>query len=105
MARQTSLKSFVDAQASSSSSTRSTSEASTSGSVIMAPVEDSESESNSGDSDMAIMSPSLHCPVKRKRKVDKRTFNSDWKLKYMMWPVKSSPEGTAEGGATKSDET
>ena len=103
MARQTSLKSFADAQASSSSdssSIRSTSEASN---IVMdAPVEDYESESNSGDSDSAFKSPPLHCPVKRKMKVEKRTSKSDWKVKYMMWPVKSSSE---EAGTAKADET
>ena len=72
MARQTSLKPFVDVQVSSSSSTGSTSEANN---IVMdTPVEDTESESNFGDSDSTIKSSPLHCPVKRKKKVEKKNF-------------------------------
>ena len=65
-------------------------------------VQDYESagSNSSADSD-SVKSPPLHCPVKRKRKVDKRTFKDEWKVKYMMWPVNSSP--ATEAGAT--DET
>ena len=48
----------------------------------------------------------LHCPVKRKKKVEKRIFKNEWKIKYMMWPVKSLPEGNVEAtGAVKPNET
>ena len=66
MARQTSLKSCFEVQASSSSSTISTSEASND-----APIEESKSNSDSGDSDITSKSSPLHCPVKRKKKVEK----------------------------------
>ena len=54
---------------------------------------------------ITIQSSPLHCPVKRKKKGGKKNFQ-EWKVKYMWWPVKSSPEGNvAETGAVKCDET
>lgn len=93
MARQTSLKSFVDAHVSSSSDSSSVyrSTGVSEASNIRDPlVEDYESagSNSSADSD-SVKSPPLHCPVKRKKKVDKRTFKDEWKIKYMMWPVNS----------------
>ena len=102
MARQTSLKSYVDAHTSSSSDSssayRSTSVSEASN--IRDPlIEDYESAGSysSADSD-SVKSPPLQCPVKRRKKMDRRTFKDEWKVKYMMWPVNSSP--ATEAGAT-----
>ena len=97
MARQASLKSCFECQASSSSSTRSSVSNDTT-------VDNFESESNSGDSDSTTQSSLLHCPVKRKKKVEKRSFKNEWKVKYMMWPVKSLPEGSVKGRASAETE-
>ena len=77
MAKQTSVKSFF--QASSSSSTnRATSPCEASVLTMDTPsVEsDRDGESNSCESDVVESSP-LHCPPKRKKRQEKRTFNED----------------------------
>ena len=72
-----------------------------------APFQVSESESNSGDSDITTKSTlSSPLPVKCKKKVEKRTFKKEWKVKYLTWPVKNLHAGNMfVAGAAKSDET
>ena len=86
MAKQTSVKSFFQASSSSSAS-RATSPCEASVLTMDTPSVESDCESNSCESD--VESSPLHCPPKRKKRQEKRTFNEDWKVKYMMWPLKT----------------
>lgn len=46
-----------------------------------------DSDSEDSDHHNQSESPPLHCPAKRRKK-EKRIFREEWKVKYMMWPVK-----------------